>query len=170
VENVAVQAEPAEFNESLVLGMERRLVSRLLTYWRDLCDDRTFPLVGDVRPDDIPDLWPRCFILSLADEAADAAFRWTGDALSALGGDGLNGRPVSEAQANSLLGMATAYFGEVLAKGAPVSRGGAFQGVDGTTVKFRSILLPMGDGADRIVEILGAISWLEEPQSSGQPV
>ena len=60
-------------------GMERRMVLRPLTYWRELCGDKSFPSFKDVDPSAIPDIWDNSFVLDLAGHEDDPVFRVAGD-------------------------------------------------------------------------------------------
>ena len=148
--------------------LERRLVLRLLGYWRSLLNERPFPSFADLDPAQIPDLWPHCFVLELAGADGRPVFRAVGAALARHAKRPLVGRPVSdmaaEEPADSLPGAATAYVATVLQKRAPVSRGGTLRETDGTERPYRSILLPMSDDGETINGLFGAASCQEAPQ------
>ena len=46
-------------------GMERRLVLRLLTHWRELVGERDYPSFSELDPASIPDIWSYCFVLDI---------------------------------------------------------------------------------------------------------
>jgi hypothetical protein len=60
-----------------------------------------------------------------------------------------------------LAAKAVEYFGEVLEKGTPISRGGEFTKDNGTLVLYRSILLPMSDDGETISGLLGGANCRE---------
>ena len=49
-------AERQVVEDALPKGMERRLLLRLLSYWRELGDDGQLPSFADVDPAQIPDM------------------------------------------------------------------------------------------------------------------
>ena len=132
-------------------GAERRLVFRMLEYWRGVCGDQEFPELGAIDPNAIADLWPHCFVLEMDEAGACPKFERTGDAFALQSGRSLTGLTVTEIPGNALADHATFFFREVLQKRAPVTRGGAYANAQGITMLYRSILLPLsrGRGADR---------------------
>ena len=161
MEKVPAGTERTEVGEDLPQGMERRLVLRLLAHWRSLCEERKFPSFADVDPDEIPDIWPFCFVLEILDHEEEPVFRAIGDDLAAFSKIDLADRHISDASADTLPGVSISYLDEVLDKGVPISRGGEFFKTDGTRVLYRSILLPMSDDGEEISGILGAANCRE---------
>lgn len=161
MENVPAGTDRIEVSDELPQGLERRLVLRLLAYWRSLCDERRFPSFADVRPAEIPSIWPFSFALEVLDGEDDVVFRAIGEELAAYTSVSLPGRHVSEAPTGTLPAVAISYVDEVLAKGVPISRGGEFHKANGTRVLYRSILLPMSDDGETISGILGAANCRE---------
>lgn len=161
MKDVPAGTERTEISEELPQGMERRLVLRLLAYWRELCDDQDFPSFMDVDPLAIPDMWPHCFVIEIFENDAEPIFRAIGDELAATIDYSLNGQGITLAQERTLPSVAITFLPEVLRKGVPVSRGDEFFKPDGTKVLYRSILLPMSDDGGRVSGILGAVNCRE---------
>ena len=132
---------------------ERRLVQRLLIYWRDLSPEGVLPATGSIRPADIEDMWPVCFTLVIGGPAP--IYDHVGETHVALHGRDLSGRPISDAGVDTLLGRSTEYLDEVLLRKIPVTFGGTFTGPGGEPVLYRSTLLPLFDDDDEINGILG---------------
>ncbi len=59
-------------------GMERRLVLRLLSHWRELVGERQYPSFSELDPESIPDIWSYSFVLDIAGHADDPIFRVAG--------------------------------------------------------------------------------------------
>jgi hypothetical protein len=133
---------------------ERRLVLRVLAYWRDLVPEDGLPAAHSIQPADIAELWPACFTLDLSGEKP--IFSYLGETHVAHFGRDLGGLPVEEAGTDTLLGRATEYLDEVLTRKIPITYGGTFTGADGEPVLYRSILLPLADEGEEINGILGA--------------
>jgi hypothetical protein len=150
-----------EVTEEMPQGMERRLVLRLLSHWRMLCDDRDYPSFFDLDPSAIPAMWKDCFVLEIFADGSEPRFRAMGDALAADVDFSLIDRPISMAPEKSLPGVAISFLEEVLRKGVPISRGDEFYKDHGTKVLYRSILLPMSDDGDTVTGILGAVNCRE---------
>ena len=154
-------AERQVVEDTLPKGMERRLVLRLLSYWRELGDDGQLPSFAAVDPAQIPDMWANCFVLDVAGQAADPVFRNIGRELAERIGTDIVDNRVSDAPEGSLIHVAVCYLQEVLDKKVPISRGGEFNKADGVRVLYRSILLPMSDDGENISGLLGAANCRE---------
>jgi hypothetical protein len=154
-----------ELNE-MPTGRERRLVLRLLSYWRELLkdeqDSRLFPSFADIDPTAIYDIWQHCFAMDLFGHESGPVFRAVGLEFSNYFDGTLANRPVSELNPDTLTAQSTCYFNEVLEKNAPISRGGQISGLDGSNILYRSILLPMSDDGETISGFLGAANCREE--------
>ena len=117
-------------------GKERRLVLRLLDYWRGITGDRSYPSLNDVRSDDIADMWPFCFVLDVSENAEDPLLRYVGEEIIECYGAPCVTLRVSEIRKNSLLDVATSYRDEILRKGVPISYGNSFKNTNFQTFLF----------------------------------
>lgn len=153
--------EQAEVRKEMPQGMERRLVLRLLGYWRDIRGDEGFPTFADVDPATIPDIWPHCFVLETTGAEDDPVFRAVGDEIAEHFPGVIVGRRVSELDKNSLFSVTVDYLDQVLDKQAPISHGGEFYRDDGTKVLYRSIVLPMSDDGETVSGLLCAANCRE---------
>ncbi|MCE2510694.1 MAG: PAS domain-containing protein [Alphaproteobacteria bacterium] len=146
-------------------GKERRLVLRLLDYWRGITGDRNYPSLNDVRSDDIADMWPFCFVLDVSENADDPLLRYVGEEIIECYGAPCVNLRVSEIRKDSLLDVATSYISEIQRKGVPISYGNSFKSDNGEGVLCRSILLPLSDNNETISLILGGANYLKNPKS-----
>lgn len=142
-------------------GMERRMVLRLLSQWREWQGDEDFPSFAAVDPDAVSDMWDYCFVLDFIDHEEDPVIRMVGPELAAYMPLDVSNCRLSEAPASSLIEHAASYYQEVLARSVPISRGGEFRKYDGKTVLYRSIILPMSDDGKTISGLLGAANCRE---------
>lgn len=146
-------------------GSERRLVLRLLNYWRDLLKDeqdfRLFPSFADIEPTAIHDIWQHCFALDLYGHESGPVFRAVGAEFNEHFDGNLSNLPISQLDPDSLTALSSQYYFEVLDKSAPISRGGQIDVPDGPQILYRSILLPMSDDGDTISGFLGAANCRE---------
>jgi len=154
-------AERQIIEDELPKGMERRLVLRLLSHWRELCGERAFPSFADVNPMKIPDMWPDCFVLDAAGHREDPVFRTIGRNLAEQADVEFVNKRVSDVPNGLLMSVSVSYVDEVLRKRVPISRGGEFFKADGVRVLFRSILLPMSDDGEIVNGLLGAANCRE---------
>lgn len=150
---------------------ERRLVLRLLDYWRRVCDDRTWPAPEDFYPAAIPDLWDYCFLVDLSPTASGGApiFSYVGDYHRKMYGVDLIGVPLPKADPDTLVSRAAAYVNDVVARGVPVTFGGQFVDSRGYGVLYRSIMLPLSLDNQTISVVLGAANCQETPPDSVKP-
>ena len=145
---------------------ERRLVLRLLSYWRELAGERTMPQPSDVDGGKIQDMWGHCFVLKVVN-SGEPVYGYVGaHHAEKLNGD-INGKVVSAAGADTLIGQASSYYRQVLARGIPITLGGQFVNAAGRTVLYRSILLPLGDDGGKITALLGGANCRELVDEAG---
>lgn len=137
-------------------GIERRMVFRLLSYWRQLTADDAIPSLDRLQPEDIPDIWPDCYVLDPVGHQHDPIFRFVGADLASHVDIDLVGRNISDVPENTLVQVAVRYVPEVLRKGVPISRSGEFLRDDGSRVLYRSIVLPMSEEGAPLRLLLGA--------------
>ncbi|MGB1548103.1 MAG: PAS domain-containing protein [Alphaproteobacteria bacterium] len=146
-------------------GKERRLVLRLLDYWRGITEDRNYPSLNDIRSDDIADMWPFCFVLDVSENKEDPMLRYVGEEIIECYGEPCVNLRISEIRKNSLLDVATSYVSEILRKGVPISYGNSFKSTEGHGVLCRSILLPLSDNNETISLVLGGANYLKNPKT-----
>ena len=145
-------------------GMERRLVLRLLTHWRELTGEREYPSFSELDPAAIPDIWTYSFVLDIAGRPEDPIFRLAGPRFAAYSPVELRDLPVSQAPRDSLIAKSVEFAQEVIAKQVPISRGGEFVKPDGVKVLYRGIILPISDDGFTVSGLLGAANCREETE------
>lgn len=133
---------------------ERRLVLRLLSYWRDVCGERDMPSPGDIDGAAIPDMWDYCFVIAV-DGDAKGRFESVGDWHAEFHGGPASGIGVAEVGESTLLGRSTNYLEEVVTRKIPVTYGGEFLNNVGDEILYRSILLPLSEDGTKVSAILG---------------
>jgi len=154
MENNPAGLDRAEIQKEVPQGIERRLVLRLLSYWRGLCGDHNFPTFADVNPVAITDIWPHCFVLETVGCEDNPVFRAVGDEIAKHFPGGLVGSRVSEITEKSLFSVTINYLDKALSKRTPISHGGEFYQDDGSKILYRSIVLPMSDDGETISGLL----------------
>ncbi len=134
----------------------RRMVHRLLEHWRDAQGDGRFPSLNAVLARGLGDILPSIFVLTVPADAGEPAFARVGKLFAGDVSGDLTGRPVSAVPEGTLLEQAVGIYDEVLARKVPITRGGEFEHVQGGTVLYRSIILPLSEGQGTIDSLLGA--------------
>lgn len=145
---------------------ERRLVLRLLDYWRHVSEQRRWPSPGDFYPAVIPDLWKFCFLIDLK---GDRAFSYVGDYHREMYDTDFTGKALGSIDQNTLISRAASYVDDVIARAVPVTYGGQFIDSRGYGVLYRSILLPLSTDNQTICAILGAANCQETAPDLAQP-
>lgn len=142
--------------DSAPAGIERRMVFRLISYWRGLPAGGAFPRMGDVSPDKIPDIWPHCYVLDISHSAVEPEFLRIGDEFALHATKDLVGLRIADIPDNTLAKSAISYLPQVLRKQVPISRGGELIRDDGAKILYRSIILPMSHDGTTLDALLGA--------------
>lgn len=140
-------------------AIERRLVMRLLRIWRDKADPEDMPSRERLTVDDVAESKPFCWTATV-ESATDARFDWIGEAYSIDKPETLIGQKLAAAPQGTLIGRASAYANNVITWRVPMSFGGELKHRDGSTLLFRSIILPLRNaGSDDITHLLGAANY-----------
>ncbi len=134
----------------------RRMAHRLLAHWRDAQPEGGFPSLNAVLARDLGDILPSIFVLKVSADAGEPAFARVGKLFAGEVSGDLMGRPVSTVPEGTLLEQAVGIYAEVLARKVPITRGGEFEHVQGGTVLYRSIILPLSENQGTIGFLLGA--------------
>ena len=138
-------------------GMERRLVVRVLRYWRDLTGaSRDYPARSELDAATIGDCWASCFMLDLTDGGGDPRIEYVGEAVDALCGAPSPGTPTSAIAPGTLLAHAAGRADTVLSFKVPIVFGGEFRNREGEPLAYRGILAPMGAHGQGLTHLLGA--------------
>lgn len=132
---------------------ERRLVLRLLGYWRDLCGDRDWPHAQDVVAADMKDMWDFSFVIDTSGDKP--SFRHFGKWQAEFYGSDMSGRGLVELTRDTLAERSTRYMPEVLRRHIPITYGGEVTEPGGRKILYRSILMPLSDDGATVTGILG---------------
>lgn len=154
----------AEANEP---ARENRLVLRVLEVWRRARADYALPLVGSLDASDMGTDAENVFSIDLRNPAGPC-FSQIGAAVRVAGWPGEQPALVAHCPEDSVLGLVSQHWREIVDRGVPVTRGGA--GVhEGAPVLYRGVLMPLVDAQGRIVVIMGAANWRAVEESHGAP-
>jgi hypothetical protein len=153
--------ERSEISDDLPDSMERRLVLRLLKYWRQLQNDGDFVSFDQIEPEKIPGIWPNCFVVEIFENGDVPILRVIGEEIAKWSDSLTADMPINQIPPDCLVGISLSHLDEVVRKGVPVSRGGEYISHAGGKILYRSILIPMSDDGKRITGLLGAANCRE---------
>jgi hypothetical protein len=132
---------------------ERRLVLRLLDYWRQMAGEGDWPQPELVDPKAIPDMWTFCFMIDQPKSAARLSY--VGDYHKEMYGSDPTGLDMAEVNKDTLIGRSASFLQDVLAKRVPVTYGGQFVDAHDRRLLYRSILLPLSADGKTVSVVLG---------------
>jgi hypothetical protein len=150
---------------------ERRMQVRAYNFWAGLLEDRNFPSVEDLEPDELTDFGPYGVLLDFSKGIEDPLVSYLGAKLAdecAAAGTVIN--RLSDVPARSLLSRITDHYMQILANQAPIGFEAEFVNQRGATILYRGILLPFSSDDETIDFIFGVINWKEmaEPQAADE--
>jgi len=153
----APQAPPPAIGQD-----ERRMQVRAYNHWASLLEDRNFPAIEDLEPDNLPDFGPYSVLLDFSTGIENPGISYLGDKLSQECGVGEEElTTLSEVPSRSLLTRITDHYMQILANQAPIGFEAEFVNQRGSTIAYRGILLPFSSDDDTIDFIYGVINWKE---------
>jgi hypothetical protein len=135
----------------------KRLHERLLAYWQAARGNRPFPSEKDIDPEELADVWDACFLLQVT--PAGFSYAYLGESLVKAYGDDLTSRDVCSTLVEPKSASMAQKCAEVVKQKTQMIDESEFVNTLGMRVKYRSCLLPLGDRADEVNYILGAMRW-----------
>jgi len=141
---------------------ERRMQVRAYNHWASLLEDRNFPAIEDLEPDNLPDFGPYSVLLDFSTGIENPGISYLGDNLAQECGVGEEElTTLADVPARSLLTRITDHYMQILANQAPIGFEAEFVNQRGATIAYRGILLPFSSDDDTIDFIYGVINWKE---------
>ncbi len=140
---------------------ERRMQVRAYNYWAGLLDERNFPSVEDIEPENLPDFGPYSVLLDFSTGIENPAIQFLGDKLALECGANGPIKHLSDVPTRSLLSRITDHYLQIIANQAPIGFEAEFVNQRGSTILYRGILLPFSSDDDTIDFIYGVINWKE---------
>ena len=140
---------------------ERRMQVRAYNHWASLLDNRNFPSIEDLDPQDLPDFGPYSVLLDFTGGIENPAIQFIGAKLGLECGTAGEITALSDVPARSLLSRITDHYMQILANQAPIGFEAEFVNQREQTILYRGILLPFSSDDDTIDFIYGVINWKE---------
>ena len=140
---------------------ERRMQVRAYNHWASLLDNRNFPSIEDLDPENLPDFGPYSVLLDFTGGIENPAIQYLGQKLGLECGTDGEIETLSDVPARSLLSRITDHYMQILANQAPIGFEAEFVNQRAQTILYRGILLPFSSDDDTIDFIYGVINWKE---------
>jgi hypothetical protein len=155
-------------DEAPAPAKDKRLVLRILELWRDAHDGDRLPQALALMPADTGADAEHVYLIDLLDPAGPR-FTYVGAALQISTWQSAEGVLLGHCPDDSMLGLTSQHWNEIVERGVPVTRGGIGQH-EGGPVLDRSILVPLANESGQISVIMGAANWRMVEEQDGIPV
>ena len=139
---------------------EKRMTSRLCTYWEKLKKDCKIPDIHRFNSEALPEVWPQCFMVSVMDgDPIMYKVEYVGDIVVQMFGKSLQGNMLS-ASIKSIPGATViGDIDECVRAVDVVKRHGTFVNDKSKIVKYRSCMLPFGAEGGEVSHVVIGLSW-----------
>lgn len=135
---------------------EQRITDELKAYWDRLRGSNPFPAEDQIDAAELHSIWQNCFLVKF--EADHFAYEFLGESIIEAYADDTVGEDIIEDQLYPENPGILNKFREVVMLKEPVYYEGAFINKDNLDIKFRKILLPLGNN-NQVQYILGGMRW-----------
>jgi hypothetical protein len=145
---------------SLEKGSDKRITVILKKYWDYLREGAAFPSEREIQPEAIAQIWDNCFIVEANNSSRkeDYVYKYIGKNIINAYGEDLTGLTVDKMVSPDVGHLAEEYE-KVLARKGPVTDEWEFKSADKRLIKYRQILLPLGENGVTITSIIGGMSY-----------
>ena len=140
---------------------EYRYHQRLQKYWEELKGDRPFPMESEINPDDLEDIWPSCFLISIDDVTRRVGYRYSylGEELVEAYGDDSNSPDVCMKLLSTASAPMVKKFDEVVNNQMPVIDESEFVNLKHLNIRYRTCMLPLRPRPGEVSHIIGCMRW-----------
>ena len=140
---------------------ERRMQVRAYNHWASLLDERNFPSISDLKPDELPDFGPFSVLLDFTGGIENPGISYLGEEIAEECGTQTGIGRLDDIPSRSLLSRITDHYMQILANQAPIGFEAEFINQREKTILYRGILLPFSSDDETIDFIYGVINWKE---------
>jgi hypothetical protein len=135
---------------------------RAYNHWASLLEDRNFPAIDALEPDNLPDFGPYSVLLDFTDGIENPGITYLGNELAGECDISVTElRTLADVPSRSLLSRITDHYMQILANQAPIGFEAEFVNQRGATILYRGILLPFSSDDEALDFIYGVINWKE---------
>ena len=154
------QVQPLKLNNDQPFdGIERRVGSLALTFWRELAAPRRYPALSQVTRESAPDLWEHFFIVDVGSDVADHIFKHVGAVMRQALDFDPTGQKVGEVMPPEIVGRSLYFQKAAVDLMAPIDEAGRWRRKDGADILYRAILMPLSDDQRVANYLLGAFNF-----------
>lgn len=148
-------------NSNLAENRHHRFHERLREYWDKLRGDRPFPKESEIDPDELEEIWPSCFLISIDDVTRRLGYHYSylGEDLVEAYGDDIRNPDIAMKLVSAAEAPMIKKFDEVLREKKPVIDESEFINLKHLNIKYRSCLLPLGSHKGEVSHIIGCMRW-----------
>lgn len=154
--------QPQSMDTTDMFDIEHRYHQQLQAYWEQLKGNRRFPLEREINPDEIEEIWPSCFLVSIDSVTKTTGYRYSylGHEMQAAYGEEPHNPDIVHRLDCTDTSRMIARFDEVLATGQPVIDESSFINTNGLHIRYRTCMLPLGlQDHTTVGYILGCMRW-----------
>ena len=141
------------------LASERRQSLRVLAVWRSIAAGG-FPRRSQIDPGLFGSDWANCLMIDVDPVVERSRIAFLGENLRDPTWPTFERQCIAECPDGTLLQLATRGIAELVAKGAPIGRGGPALYYE-NPILYRSILLPLSEAGATIDGVLGVVNFRE---------
>ena len=137
----------------------------LLQYWDTLRGERAFPQESEIDPDEMSEIWPSCFLISIDDVTHRIGYRYSylGSELIEAYGEDANNPDVIMRLVSSASAPMVKKFNEVVEGRRPIIDESEFTNLKHLNIRYRTCMLPLGTKDGNVTHILGCMRWRSYP-------
>jgi hypothetical protein len=137
---------------------KRRLVERLLCYWKEVSTSRGFVRLDDIDPWMIGEDWKNCLLVEVRSPLEFSGLLAVGENLVAEANRQLQGHVIADCPADSLLGLIISHLPRVLSLRDCVADEGRARH-QGREILYRCTLLPLSESDATVDHVLAAVNY-----------
>jgi hypothetical protein len=153
IEDAAIEPPPA------ISGDERRMQVRAYNFWTAQLDDKNYPSIEELDPENVADFGEYSVLLDFTSGIENPSIQFVGAKLRAECGISEDITYLDQVPPRSLLSRITDHYLQIIANRAPIGFEAEFVNEQDLTIMYRGILLPYSSDDDTIDFIYGVINW-----------
>ncbi len=143
------------------MDSNRRITEKLLRYWLKTRGNKPYPKESDIDFEELSDIWDNCFLVQVFGKNSKPPYKYTylgKDLIAAYGGD-ITSDEVSKTIVSPYTKRVQKKFEELLKSKKPVSDDAEYVDSKKLKIKYRQVLVPLGNEKGDIEYILGGMRW-----------
>ncbi|WP_395878126.1 PAS domain-containing protein [Ehrlichia muris] len=140
---------------------EKRAIKILFAYWNQLRNNRAFPQIEEIEPEEIRDIWHNCFIIEVRNDKDNQKYNCIYIGERAMELYQSNIKVYAESQNIKLFFPQVIenlfdYLESIIENQEPIIDESETESADGNYIKIRQCLLPIGKN-NEVTHIIGVI-------------